>query len=261
MVAVNLLIDTSLPAGSDAIKHGDPQVEGRRDSLGRSVDAPAAPVWYYCSTMGDRDWHAWHDGYDRPGSVLARRLTAVQDRVRAALDTAAPGPLRAVSLCAGQGRDLLEVLATHPRGGDVRARLVELDPRNAGYAAHTARAAGLHRVEVVVGDAAMTDHYAGWVPADLVLLCGIFGNVGDADIAATVATSAQLCAEGGTVIWTRHRRPPDLVPQICAWFAEHGFEPHWVSDPDEGYGVGAHRRTGPPEPLATGARMFTFRSR
>ncbi len=210
--------------------------------------------------MGDRDWHAWHDGYDLPGSALARRLTAVQDRVRAALDRAAPGPLRAVSVCAGQGRDLLEVLATHPRGGDVSARLVELDPRNTEYASRTARAAGLDRVEVVVGDAALTDHYVGWVPANLVLLCGIFGNVGEADIEATVATSAQLCASGGTVIWTRHRRPPDRVPRICSWFAAHDFELTWLSDPEDGYGVGAHRRTAPARPLATGARMFTFGS-
>jgi hypothetical protein len=32
-----------------------------------------------------------------------------------------------ISLCAGQGRDLLGVLADHPRREDVRARLVELD--------------------------------------------------------------------------------------------------------------------------------------
>jgi hypothetical protein len=26
------------------------------------------------------------------------------------------------------------------------------------------------------------------------------------------------------VIWTRHRRPPDLTPQIRAWFAAAGFD-------------------------------------
>jgi hypothetical protein len=210
--------------------------------------------------MGDKDWHAWHDGYDLPGSVLARRLAAVQERVRVALDAAPPGPLRAVSVCAGQGRDLLGVLAAHPRGADVSARLVELDPRNAEHAARAARATGLGGVEVVVGDAALTDHYAGSVPADLVLLCGIFGNIGTADVAATVAACAQLCTAGGTVIWTRHRRPPDLVPRICAWFAAHDFELGWLSDPGAGYGVGAHRRTAPARPLVTGHRLFTFGS-
>jgi hypothetical protein len=87
----------------------------------------------------ERDWYAWHDDYDDPGTALARRLAAVQEQVRAALDEAEPGPLRAISLCAGQGRDLIGALAGHPRQHDVRARLVELDPRNADRARQAAR--------------------------------------------------------------------------------------------------------------------------
>lgn len=208
--------------------------------------------------VADRDWYAWHDRYAAPNSLLARRLAAVQDRVREALDHAPPGPLRVVSLCAGQGRDLLGVLPHHPRRHDVTARLVELEPRNAAAATDAATAAGLDRVEVVVGDAALTDLYAGLVPADLVLACGIFGNVTDADVRSVTAHCAQLCRSGGTVVWTRHRRSPDLVPQICQWFEEHGFELVWLSGEGEGFGVGAHRYTGEPQPLPTGVRMFTF---
>jgi hypothetical protein len=97
------------------------------------------------------DWHEWHDAYDTPDSYLGRPLALVQSRVRLALDEAPPGPLTAVSVCAGQGRDLIGVLAEHPRRGDVRARLVELDDRNAEVAARAAGAAGLSGVEVVVG--------------------------------------------------------------------------------------------------------------
>ncbi|MFF7882050.1 hypothetical protein ACH40F_42325 [Streptomyces sp. NPDC020794] len=50
------------------------------------------------------DWHTWHDAYDTPNSYLGRRLALVQERVRLALDEAPPGPLTAVSVCAGQGR-------------------------------------------------------------------------------------------------------------------------------------------------------------
>jgi hypothetical protein len=67
------------------------------------------------SVVADRDWYAWHAQYDRPGTVLARRLAAIQDQIRAALDTAPPGPIRAISMCAGQGRDLLGVLVGHAR--------------------------------------------------------------------------------------------------------------------------------------------------
>ncbi len=102
--------------------------------------------------MAGRDWRAWHDAYDDPGSSLAQRLVVVvQARVAAVLDAAPPGPLRAVSMCAGQGRDLIPVLASHPRGRDVTARLVELDPGLAATARRAAADAGLPGVEVVTG--------------------------------------------------------------------------------------------------------------
>jgi hypothetical protein len=208
--------------------------------------------------MAERDWRAWHDDYDVPGSWLARRLEAVQARIRDALDDAPPGPLRAVSMCAGQGRDLIGELATHPRGHEVTARLVELDPRNAAAAREAAAASGLPDVEVVTGDAALTDSYAGLVPADIVLACGVFGNITDGDIEHTITCCTQLCAAGGTVVWTRGRWPPDLIPQICRWFAEQGFDLQWLSEPGMGFGVGAHRFSGEPQPFVPGLRMFSF---
>jgi hypothetical protein len=96
------------------------------------------------------------------------------------------------------------------------------------------------------------------VPADLVLACGVFGNIADEDVERTIDTCTQLCRTGGIVVWTRHRRAPDLVPQVCEWFEARGFERQWLSDPDAGYGVGAHRFTGESRPLAPGLRMFTF---
>lgn len=204
------------------------------------------------------DWSAWHDDYGDPDSWLAQRLRVVQTWIRTVLDEAAPGPLRVLSLCAGQGRDLLPVLADHPRRADVRARLVELDPRNTAVAAEAALAAGLTGVQVVTGDAALTSQCVGMAPADLVLLCGIFGNITAEDIARTVATCPQLCRTGGSVIWTRHRGTPDRVPQICGWFEDLGFERRWVSGTDVEFGVGVHRNTGEPRPLDEHARMFTF---
>ena len=182
----------------------------------------------------------------------------MQAWIAAVLDQAPPGPLRAVSICAGQGRDLIGVLRGHPRRGDVSARLVELDPRNAATARQFAAEAGLTQVEVVTGDAAQTDAYAGLVPADLVLACGVFGNITDEDVARTIRCCAGLCAAGGTVVWTRGRGEPDLVPQICDWFAGEGFELLGVSEPAMRWGVGAHRFAGTPDPVPAGERMFTF---
>ena len=208
--------------------------------------------------MAQRDWYDWHAFYDDPDSGLSRRLSWVQDQIRAALDAAPPGPIRAISLCAGQGLDLIGVLADHPRAADVTARLVELDPRNTEAAARLVAEAGLTQVEIVTGDASLTSQYADLAPADLVLACGLFGNMTDAHVEATIGYCAQLCAENGTVIWTRARWAPDLVPQICAWFEQRGFEQAWLSAPTYTQCTGAHRRVAPPVHLDAAAVMFTF---
>lgn len=208
--------------------------------------------------MSGVDWQAWHEEYDDPGSDLARRLLVVQEQIHQVLSALPPGPITVVSVCAGEGRDLLGVLRDHPRRRDVRARLVELDDRIAAVARDTATRLGLTGVEVVVGDAALTEHYDGMVPADLVLMCGVFGNITDEDIARTIGYARQLCRRDGFLVWTRHRNPPDLVPQICQWLAQVGFEQQWLSEPGVGYGVGVHRYRGEPRPLARGERMFTF---
>lgn len=161
-------------------------------------------------------------------------------------------------MCAGQGRDLLGALAGHPRAADVRARLVELDRRNSAIAEKTCRTIGLRQVEVLTADASLTDHYQGMVPADIVLACGLFGNITDDDIERTIDACSGLCATGGTVVWTRHRSAPDRVPRICDWFRERGFDLLWLSEPDAGFGVGAHRFTGTPRPLEPNTRMFSF---
>jgi hypothetical protein len=216
-----------------------------------------------------RDWAAWHEAYDNPDTPLAQRLLAVQTRIAEALDQAAPGPLRAISICAGQGRDLIGVLREHPRRRDVTARLVELDPRNAAAARQRAADAELTQVEVVTGDAAQTGVYAGLIPASLVLACGVFGNITDEDVARTIRCCTGLCAPGGTVVWTRVRHEPDLIPQICDWFAAEGFalagisepagvpESAGVPEPVTHWAVGAHQFEGEPRPLPD-QKMFTF---
>lgn len=207
----------------------------------------------------DQDWLAWHERYDQPGSQLARRLVVVQDRITRALDAAPPGPVKVLSMCAGQGRDLLGVLERHPRRDDVAGVLVELDPRNADVARGRVRDLGLSGIDVVTGDAALTDHYLAHCPAQLVLACGVFGNITGEDIRRTIGYCAALCAPGGTTVWTRHRNDPDMVPQICAWFAQNGFELESVTEPGD-FGVGAHRRRtdAEPRPVPPGETMFTF---
>jgi hypothetical protein len=201
------------------------------------------------------DWTSWHAQYDDRASPLSQRLAAVQEQIGKALDRAAPGPLRVLSLCAGSGRDVLPVLESHPRRHDVSGRLVELDPELTS----AARAAAPPSIEVWTADAGTTSACAGAVPADLLLLCGIFGNVPDADVARTVSAVPSLLRSGGTVVWTRHRRPPDLTGQVRAWFAAIDVEEAaFVAAPGAGWAVGSGVLRAPSVRLTEHRRLFTF---
>jgi hypothetical protein len=206
------------------------------------------------------DWERWHDRYDDPESLLSRRLRIVQAHLFRALDEVPAGPIRLISMCAGQAHDVLGVLPRHPRGNDVSARLVELDDRNVEHVKAGIQKAQLDHVEVIRSDAGITDSYEGAVPAQIILACGIFGNVTDASITRTIETLPELCDSGAFVIWTRHRLPPDSTPMIRTHFADHGFG-EWAFDagPDiYPIAVGFHRFEGERRPFEPGRRMFTF---
>lgn len=204
------------------------------------------------------DWAAWHTAYDDADSPLSQRLRAVQAEVASGLDRADEGPVRLLSLCAGGGRDVLPLLRAHRRGADVHGRLIELDARNV----ELARSAAPEGIEVVQADAGTTDAHGEAVPADLLLLCGIFGNVSDEDVERTARAVPQLCAAGATVVWTRSRRAPDVTPSVRRWFAEAGVvETSFATEGPAGWAVGAGTFRGSPEALVPGRRLFTFTRR
>ncbi|MDQ6948033.1 MAG: SAM-dependent methyltransferase [Actinomycetota bacterium] len=207
-----------------------------------------------------RDYQAWHDQYDDGTSSLAQRLRIVQARLRELLFEAPPGPIRVISMCAGQGRDLISILPGHGRQSDVTAILVELDPRNVQLASAAAAKAGLTQVKVIEGDAAISDIYAPFIPADIVLACGIFGNISDLDIENTSRSLSMLCGAGASIIWTRHRREPDLTQRIRRWLGESGFEELSFDAPDNATasGIGTARLTTAPAAFKPGFRFFTF---
>jgi hypothetical protein len=209
-------------------------------------------------STGWRDWHAWHALYDTDPH-LQRRLAVVQRRIRDALDAQPPGPIKVVSLCGGEGRDLIGAVAGHRRAVDVQARIVELDAHLAETARTRAAEAGLTGIDVCEGDAGTTSSYEGAIPAAIVLACGVFGNVIDADVKRTVRALPSFCAPGGTVIWTRHRNEPDRTPVIRDWFMRAGFtEVAFDAPEDMIFGVGTNRYDGPPVTFAVDARLFAF---
>ena len=153
--------------------------------------------------------------------------------------------------------DTLERLAASDPAAIV-GRLVELDPGLAENARRGLADLGITGVEVITGDAGDLGVYAPAAPADLVLECGVFGNISDADVERTVRASPALCAPGATLLWTRNRRAPDLTDAIRAWFIESGFaEIAFEPVPDSLASVGVARFLGETAAL-TDQLLFTF---
>jgi hypothetical protein len=206
-----------------------------------------------------RDWVRWHDDYDAPGSSLSRRLVVVRDHLRSAL---ADGPKSLLSICAGDGRDVLPILASEPGGHEVRALLVEIDATLADRARAAAAGLRLPLVEVRTADAGATATYAGVEPVDLLLACGVFGNITEPDMRRTVAALPALTNPGATVIWTRGRGDagPDPSAGVRARFREEGFtEVAFVAPEDARFRVGVARRPAAgPDKLPPVPRLFSF---
>jgi hypothetical protein len=206
-----------------------------------------------------KDWQAWHEPYADETSPLSRRLRVVQRHIASWLDDRHGEPLTVVSACAGQGHDLLGVLATRADANRVHATLLEYDERNVAAAQAAVDNAALRNVTVVRANAGDRAAYVAAVPADLVLMAGVFGNISDADVRRTISALPELCAAGAIVIWTRTRRAPDLTPAVRRWLAAAGFvEQAFHAPADALFSVGVHHFVGVPRPLTPRGRLFRF---
>lgn len=206
-----------------------------------------------------RDYVEWHKAYDDPESALSWRLSMVERYLTDALDRH-EGSVQVLSLCSGDGRDLLDVLSKRPDAGRVNATLIEIHPGIAARAYERALAAGLEALDIRVTDAGDSSSYEGAVPADIVLMVGIFGNVSHVDIERTVRATPELCKQGATLIWSRGRDKDDLNDAIRGWFGDVGFDELEYAARERGgrAALGAVIYRGDPRPLVTGQRLFTF---
>jgi hypothetical protein len=213
---------------------------------------------------GVRDYLTWHEQYDDPDSSLSRRLALVRKVLRAELD-ARPGPVRVVSLCAGDGRDILGVLAEREDAARVSVTLVEVLPELVERARSAATEVAAD-VEVVTADAGCSETYVGRasVPADVVLLVGVLGNISEADVAATVAAMPGICAPGATLLWSRGRSlegVDDFVTPVRTAFCSSGFVEMGIQRfdvEDDRTVLGVVRFDGPPVQVGPRETWFTF---
>ncbi|WP_020577406.1 class I SAM-dependent methyltransferase family protein [Actinopolymorpha alba] len=202
------------------------------------------------------DWYSWHDGYDGPSGG---RLQVVQTQIDAALATMTESPIRVISICAGQGHDIVGSLQRFDRRRDVEALLVELDERNVEAARRRIADASLTGIRLKAADAGVTDVYKGMVPADLILACGVFGSLTDQDIDRTVGLLPTLSSPNAQVVWTANRAAPGLWDTALTAFDRHGFREVWTTDrAEERFGIGRHRLTTQPRPFEPGMQMFSF---
>jgi hypothetical protein len=225
------------------------------------------------------DWNHWLKRYDKPRSPHSQRLATVRRLIGRRLDRTAPHPVSALSICAGDGRDILDVLAARTDASRVTTTLVELDARLCALARARASENGLTGVDIRQADAGATDAYAGVSSADLVILVGVFGNIADADVRTTLILLPALCKPDALVIWslrqqTRRDQGPcgsprrqagsprrndyERVEKVREWFDAEGFCDVFTNRADAIFHVGAHRYVGEPPPLPAGHRFFTF---
>ncbi len=216
-----------------------------------------------------RDYRDWHHRYDDPNSSLSWRLQRVRRYVDDALDRLSVG-VRLLSVCSGDGRDVLGVLAERGDASRVSAVLLELHSDLAQQARDAASMAGLSQVEVRNVDASRVEAYREAVPADVVLMVGVFGNIADADVWRLIAFAPQLCRPGAALVWSRGRKfgrelpgvtAGDLNDEVRARFAAAGFE-ELEYETHEGGGrpaLGLLRYAGPPVELRPDqSTLFTF---
>lgn len=205
------------------------------------------------------DWRRWHEEYRDPDSRLSRRLEVVKTRLTEVLDALPQRRLRLLSLCAGEAGDVIPVLGEHPTGRDVDAAVVELDQVLAGRARQAARSAGVE-LDVRCADAGDPGSFADLVPVDVLLLCGIFGNVEPEGVRAMVSRVPSMVVAGGFVIWTRggHDGEDDPRADVRRWFADAGMPERSFDGPPETYGVGVNRVEQPSTTPPGSDRLFTF---
>ncbi|MBD2486617.1 class I SAM-dependent methyltransferase family protein [Aulosira sp. FACHB-615] len=208
-----------------------------------------------------KDWFEWHDLY-KTEPRLQQRLEIVREFIAHSLNFSPSGVIRVVSVCAGDGRDLLGTLVNHPRAQDVHARLVELNPQLVERGKATIESLGLTKqIEFINGDATIASNYLGAVPADIVIVCGVFGNLADEnELNRLLGNLSFLSKKGAFVIWTRGHSngiPHSETVRTSlqkAGFAEVNFKLTATGD----MGIGIHRYLGENVPEPKEQQFFVF---
>jgi hypothetical protein len=217
----------------------------------------------YRRQIGSRSWTGWPDeAYAQNRYQL--RLESVQQHLIVCLDEAPRGPIRLISICSGDGRDVIGVLKTHQRRKDMSARLIELDRQSVVAGMREASLVGLQdTVRFFNRDATDYATYQGMAPADIVLACGVWGHVPTRERVGLTSALAGLCSPRGTVTWTRGiSNGTARLREIESLFASSTWERVRITiTPDNKWAVATYRRDGQSTVLPRTGRIFNFERR
>jgi hypothetical protein len=207
------------------------------------------------------DWYEWHDLY-KTEPKLQQRLEMVREYIAYSLNGSPDGAIRIVSVCAGDGRDLLGTLKDHPRAKDVSARLVEINSNLVERGRETIESLGLAKqIEFINGDATLSTNYVGAVPADIVIVCGVFGNLADeGELNRLLDNLSFLSKPGAFVIWTRgHSNGIPYSDNVRKILRASGFEEvNFKLTATKDMGVGLHQYLGENLPQPKEQQLFVF---
>ncbi len=210
---------------------------------------------------GKYNWSHWHRRYRN--EPLKARLGLVRQTLRAALDERPAGKIRLISICAGDGRDILEDVAKHARRNDIVAWLIDSDSRSVARGQAAAAQLGLDwQVRFRQADASSWETYIDIVPADILLMSGFIGRFTFAELAHFVACVPGLCASGADLIWTRHTygNQGTNFPRVRELFRGHQFsERAFALASTNGFAVGWHRFIGTPISINQNLPLFDSR--
>jgi hypothetical protein len=205
-------------------------------------------------------WDDWSEHAYR-SRTYSLRLAEVQGHLGECFAAYSTRPIRLLSVCAGDGRDVMGAMISHNVQGQVVAWLVEQNLRSVNRGTTQSRRLGLQdTVKFLHADATLYDTYRNIAPSDIVLLSGVWGHVPASDRPRLVQALASFCKPGGMVIWTRAlANGVSRMDEIQIEFASPLWELVCASiTSDKCWGVVSQRYCGPQIRPASGGRIFQF---
>ena len=208
------------------------------------------------------DWFKWHTRYEA-SPLLQARLTLVRAQIAQAIQACPHASIRLISLCAGDGRDVIGTLGNHPRADHTSAYLIENNPALIAHGEGAiAQCDLLTRVQFMHADATRSTTYQAIAPADVLIVCGVFGNVREANTGQMIEHLRCLCRRQGRVVWTRtvaQPRDQRATALIREQFSAAGFHEMTVQHTTPpGIVVATHAYGGDPYTLRPGVTLFEF---